>query len=128
MKHLHVFALLIVMVIEANLLAQQATTTTWSGVLDANGTELRLEFDITESEMETTGKLRSLDQNNATFKAKLNVNDKGLSFEISQIRAKFEGTFDTEKKTLDGTFTQAGQTFPLRSDERGKQRRKRLRN
>ena len=113
MNRISLFTILFFIAMSANLMAQQATTTTWSGVLDANGTKLRLEFDITKSGDETTGKLRSLDQNNATFKAKLELNKGDLSFEIPQIRASFKGAFDDARENLEGTFTQAGQKFPL---------------
>ncbi|QEG21700.1 alpha/beta hydrolase family protein [Mariniblastus fucicola] len=113
MKRYALSTVAIVCLLAANLMAQDATTTTWSGTLDANGTELRLEFDVTEGGEKPTAKLRSLDQNNAMFDAKFEQSGDSFSFAIMQLGAKFDGKLDEAKETISGTFEQAGQKFPL---------------
>lgn len=92
---------------------QQATTSTWTGVLDALGTKLRLEIDITVDGDRAAGKLRSLDQGNSEFElSKVKVSET-LSFEVPQLGATFEGKIDKAGKVAEGKFQQNGMKLSL---------------
>ena len=94
--------------------AQTATKATWSGTLDARGTELRLEIDIIVDGKKSAGVLRSVDQGNAEFElANVSVG-KRLTFEVKQLGAKFEGQIDSAGESVTGTFQQGGMKLPLK--------------
>jgi len=57
---------------ESALPEQEPQTTTWRGTLDAGGTKLRLEIEISEGAGEISGELRSLDQNNTRSRSRVN--------------------------------------------------------
>ena len=104
-----IFGLLIV----CTSLAQESATV-WKGTLDARGTKLRLEVEISKEKDGLVGELRSLDQNNA----KLDLDDvivegKQLSFSIPQLNADFIGDYNEDKSEVVGTFTQSGIELPL---------------
>jgi pimeloyl-ACP methyl ester carboxylesterase len=105
------------------VLRQQSPTTTWTGILDARGTELRLEIDMTENAGIVGGELRSLDQGNAKMTiAEIRIDDHHLSFSIPQIGGSFSGTLSGDGSTAEGTFRQGGVKLPLklvRSETKG---------
>ena len=106
------FALLL---LAAPLFAQdEATTTTWKGTLDARGTELRLEIDVTKNGEALTGELRSLDQGNVTLKLdKVKIEEGKLSFLVPRITGKYSGEVSDDGSTITGTFTQSGMDLDL---------------
>lgn len=93
--------------------AQQPTVTTWTGTLDARGTELRLEIDITVDGKKTAGTMRSLDQNNAKFELSDISLDGRLAFSVKKLGAKFEGKFEEEGTSAKGTYQRSGVQLPL---------------
>ena len=105
--------LLLTMSFTATAGAQNATKTTWRGTLDARGTKLRLEIDVTESGDRSTGELRSLDQGNASFQISDVKTDGELSFAVPQLGARFTGQFDANRKNATGLFTQGGVELQL---------------
>lgn len=83
---------------------------TWSGILPAGPSDLRLRLDIGAD-----GKavLTSIDQGNARIPAQVAREDAGsITVLIPTIGASYEAEL-TASGTLEGQFTQAGQTFPL---------------
>ncbi len=94
---------------------QGEKTTTWKGTLDAGGTKLRLEIDITpDGQGSYQGQLRSLDQGNAALKlSEVRLDPATLSFSVSQIGASFSGKLSEDGSVAEGTFSQSGVTLPL---------------
>ena len=86
----------------------------WLGALKVGSTELRLVFRVEKGKDEKlTGKLISLDQNNAELPiTKASFADGKLSLEVAEVAAKYSGAFD-EKGGIQGEFEQNGQSFPL---------------
>lgn len=94
--------------------AQESQTTTWTGTLDARGTPLRLEIDITENAGDLSGELRSLDQNNATLALdEIRIAGDSLQFAVPMIGARFGGAYATDRTEVEGTFSQSGVQLPL---------------
>ena len=97
----------------AALFAQDETTTAWNGTLNAMGTKLRLEIELTKDGTKQSGKLRSLDQNNAELKLDdVRVNKKTVQFSVPGIGAKFRGKLN-KNGNVEGTFQQSGMKLPL---------------
>jgi pimeloyl-ACP methyl ester carboxylesterase len=96
-----------------NVVGQESQITTWKGTLNARGTELRLEFDVTEDKGKLIGELRSLDQGNTKMKAvDIKVKDV-LSFSVPQIGAKYKGKYAKDGSLAEGTFSQGFARLPL---------------
>ena len=98
----------------SSVFSQESETTTWKGTLNAGGSELRLEFDVTENGGEYTGELRSLDQGNAKAKTtEIKIDSESFKFTIPRFGAKFSGKFAEDKTLVEGTFSQNGASIPL---------------
>lgn len=86
----------------------------WQGTLEAGGQKLRLAVTVTKSDAGAyAGKLDSLDQGATIPIDTITVNGDAVRFEIKSPAVVFEGTLNKERSELTGTFTQAGQQFPL---------------
>ena len=87
---------------------------TWLGTLDTGMGNLRLAFHITNTEDGLTATLDGLDQSVKGIPATAATRD-GLTIklELKQIAGAFEGKLDKARATMEGTWTQAGNTFPL---------------
>jgi len=97
-----------------NVVGQESDTTTWKGTLDARGTKLRLEIDISQNAGKLTGELRSLDQGNAKLRAtEITVDGDTLQFSIQQVGATFSGKYAKNRTVAHGTFSQGGVNLPL---------------
>ncbi len=97
-----------------SLVGQEVTTSTWKGTLDARGTQLRLELDVTEMGGALSGELRSLDQGNAKMKVvDITVEGDTLSFSVPQVGAAFSGKYAKDRSVAEGTFSQGGARLPL---------------
>jgi len=93
---------------------QEAQTATWSGTLNAGGTQLRIEVDITSIDGKLSGELRSLDQGNAKLPAtEISLGAGKMVFSIPQIGAKFTGKLADDGATAEGVFNQGGVELPL---------------
>ncbi|MEZ4589001.1 MAG: hypothetical protein R2909_21730, partial [Gemmatimonadales bacterium] len=90
-------------------------TTTWRGTLDAGSAQVRLEIEITEEPGgKRSGRLKSLDQNNATFElGEIRVTGDSLSFTIPALSASYRGKRRADRSVADGTFAQGGAELPL---------------
>ncbi|MEM9940368.1 MAG: CocE/NonD family hydrolase [Planctomycetota bacterium] len=97
------------------MLAQEATTTTYTGTLSVFGNKLRLEVDMTKRGDNLTGALRSLDQGNVPLTTEKNVlTESELKFAVPKIGAQYAGTVFEDGKTVEGKFTQNGMKFELK--------------
>jgi dienelactone hydrolase len=86
----------------------------WQGTLEAGGTKLRLSLTITKSDGGVyAGKLDSLDQGATIPIDTITVNGDAVRLEIKSPPIVLEGTLNKERTELTGTFTQAGEQFPL---------------
>lgn len=94
---------------------EEPETITWKGTLDAGAAKLRLEIEITtDGEGHRTGRLRSLDQGNATLPlSEVELTEESFSFSVSQIGASFSGTLSEDGSVAKGTFSQSGAKLPL---------------
>lgn len=104
-----------------NAVGEDPQPTTWEGTLNAGGTKLRLELDVTEDENKLIGELRSLDQGNTKLKATdITVEGDTLTFSVPQVGAKFSGKYSKDGTIAEGTFSQGGANLPLKLTQSGK--------
>jgi pimeloyl-ACP methyl ester carboxylesterase len=109
------FFLLSVLIATPSISFAQDITGQWNSLLKVPGASLRLLIHITESEDGSfSSKMDSPDQNSygipttsTTFK------DGTLNFEIASMALEYSGEFNTDTETIEGTFKQGGQSFPL---------------
>ncbi|MFT5301337.1 MAG: pimeloyl-ACP methyl ester carboxylesterase [Mariniblastus sp.] len=93
---------------------QEVGATQWKGTLDARGTKLRLEIEISDASGKLKGTLRSLDQNTAKLDLEnVMLDAKALSFSIPKINAKFKGKLNREGTSAKGKFKQSGISLDL---------------
>ncbi len=87
---------------------------TWTGVLDAGTTRLRIFFKIVNTQDGLTAKMQSPDQSPVWMPA-TSVKRAGstLTIEIKGIGAVFTGKIADDLSTMSGTFTQMGYAMPL---------------
>ncbi|MBN2198825.1 MAG: alpha/beta fold hydrolase [Candidatus Aminicenantes bacterium] len=87
----------------------------WLGTLRISGIELRVAFNIKANPEGTlTAALDSIDQGARDIPTSSVVFADGkLTVEIAAVQGRYEGLLDAERKTINGTFTQAGTAFPL---------------
>ena len=87
---------------------------TWMGTLDIGAAQLRLRFVIAETDGVLGATLFSVDQGNAQIPvAETTVSGDTISMTMPMVGASFRGTHSEEGGKITGTFTQAGQSFPL---------------
>jgi uncharacterized protein len=86
----------------------------WHGTLKAGPLELRL-IAVLEPQADGAwkGKLISVDQGNAAMPFTMVTKKEGLAFEVKRISAKYTGKKGADEKTIEGTFSQAGNELPL---------------
>ena len=85
---------------------------TWSGVLNAGPTPLRLAFIVRDSSGRLLGTMISIDQGNAEMPATVEGRGDTLAFTIPTQRISYRGVLSAAGDTLRGTFTQ-GASLPL---------------
>lgn len=86
----------------------------WLGTLDVGAAQLRLALEVSAEDEGVRAVLTSLDQGNTEIPVPTTTFGDGvLRFEIPAIGASFEGTLGEDGTAIDGTFAQAGQSFPL---------------
>ena len=84
----------------------------WAGVLDV-GQKLRIVLHLTTTADGLEGTLESPDQGASGLAATVKRDGAALSFEVSMIGAKYQGTLDKDLSSVNGTFSQSGAQFPL---------------
>ncbi|WKN41779.1 alpha/beta hydrolase family protein [Tunicatimonas pelagia] len=95
------------------ILQAQSIVGTWQGVLDVQGTSLRIVFHIEEADGTFTTKMDSPDQgatNIAT--SETTFADNQLTIKAAQLGMIYEGNLENDS-TVAGTFTQGGMAMPL---------------
>ncbi len=87
----------------------------WQGVLKAGMNELRLVLKVYRSpEGELSGKLDSIDQNARNLEIpKITVDGDKFRFEMPNLSASFEGTFNKVHTEIAGQWNQGGASMPL---------------
>jgi len=88
----------------------------WYGALDVGGgQQLRLALHLTpDGKGGFTGSLDSLDQGAKGISVTAGtVVNSVLKFEVPQIGGSYEGKIDAGGKSVDGTWSQAGNSLPL---------------
>jgi hypothetical protein len=104
-------ALLALAILPSSLLAQDITGA-WNGVLEVQGTRLRLAFHIAQTDSGYVTTMDSPDQGASGIPvAKTRFADFALRLEMPRISAVYEGTLAGD--SIAGTWTQGLTTFPL---------------
>ena len=86
----------------------------WWGTLDTGAASLRLVFHITNTEDGLTATMDSLDQNVKGLPVTGITRDAAsIKIELKQLAGVFEGKIDKDITTMTGTWSQAGNTWPL---------------
>ena len=86
----------------------------WMGTVDIGTAKLRAVFHITNTEDGLIATLDSPDQGAKGIPvAIVTRNAASLKMEVKPIGGTFEGKIDKEITTIDGTWTQMGQSYPL---------------
>ncbi|MBZ5597059.1 MAG: alpha/beta hydrolase [Acidobacteriia bacterium] len=86
----------------------------WWGTLDTGVSKLRLVFHITNTEDGLVATLDSLDQNVKGLPVTaVTRDDSSIKMELKQIAGAFAGKIDKDLASMNGTWTQAGQSWPL---------------
>lgn len=87
----------------------------WQGNLEVQGTKLSIVFHITQNEDGTyTSTMDSPDQNAFGLPvAKTTLKADTLIMDVAVAQGNYTGVIDKENKTITGTWSQSGYTFPL---------------
>jgi len=86
----------------------------WEGTLTAGGVALRVVFHLRTFEDGMTATMDSPDQNAIGLPVgKVGRTGSTLDLEMKQLAGGFSGTIDAALATIDGTWTQAGNSLPL---------------
>jgi fermentation-respiration switch protein FrsA (DUF1100 family) len=86
----------------------------WMGTLNAGAAKFRLLFQITNTPEGLQATLNSIDQGGGAIPARSVKRDGAkLTIEMKSIGGSFSGAFDKEMTTIDGTWSQGGNSLPL---------------
>jgi len=87
---------------------------TWTGVLDAGSVKLRILFKIVNTQDGLTAQMQSPDQSPVWIPAtSVKRNGSSLTIEVKSIGLVYVGKIADGLASMDGTFTQMGNAFPL---------------
>lgn len=109
-------AIVLTLVITTALTHAQAVDGDWYGALDVGGgQQLRLALHLTpDGKGGFTGSLDSLDQGAMGISVTAGtVVNSVLKFEVPPVGGSYEGKIAAGGKSIDGTWSQAGNTLPL---------------
>jgi uncharacterized protein len=120
MKKILSFILLAIMIMVSYSLSAQNTSAkknvagSWLGNLSADGTELRVVFNLKLVQKDSlTVTLDSPDQGAKDIPGgQVTLDNKKIVIEVPSINGEYSGTI-TSDSTIEGTWTQNGGTFPL---------------
>jgi pimeloyl-ACP methyl ester carboxylesterase len=106
------FIILLVTLLATLTSTAQDITGRWNGVLKVQGTQLRVVFNIAQTDSGYSATMDSPDQGakgipvtNTTFK------NQKIKFEVTNARIEYDGELSEDK--IIGTFKQGGQEFPM---------------
>ncbi|HKN59949.1 MAG TPA: alpha/beta hydrolase [Candidatus Acidoferrales bacterium] len=86
----------------------------WMGTLDAGAAKLRIVFHITNTADGLTATMDSPDQNIKGLPVtKVTRDGSSLKLELKQIPGVFQGTIDKDRESVNGTWSQSGNSLPL---------------
>jgi putative CocE/NonD family hydrolase len=86
----------------------------WNGLLDLGGAQLRLVLHVAETDDGLSATIDSPDQGAFGMPvATISLQDETLAFELPDLQVTYRGTVMADYTSIDGTFTQAGQRFPM---------------
>jgi uncharacterized protein len=103
-----IFSILIISKLQA-----QDITGKWNGILDVQGTQLKLVFNITKTDNGISATMDSPDQGaNGIPTTSANFDNSVLKITIANIKMEYEGKLENDN-TIKGTFKQAGMILPL---------------
>ncbi len=106
--------IIVVSIILASLsIYAQDISGTWNGLLEVQGTQLRLVFNISQTDHAYSSTMDSPDQGAKGIPVtSTSYENNVLKIEISNAGIQYEGTLN-EEHVFVGTFKQSGQSFPL---------------
>lgn len=106
-------ALIIVATLISLSIYAQDISGKWNGILKVQGIQLRLVFNISQTEKGYSSTMDSPDQGAKGIPVSLtNYENQTLKLEVSKAGIQYEGILNKENVFV-GTFKQAGQSFPL---------------
>ncbi len=86
----------------------------WEGVLEAGGQQLRLRVKLQNISGTGSGTVVTIDQGNVEIPiTSVSQNQRQLEFTVRAVNGSYSGTLSPDGSTLDGKWTQAGNTAPL---------------
>lgn len=107
------FVLLVLATLSVLSIYAQDITGNWNGILNIQGTKLRLVFHVTQSEKGYHSTMDSPDQGAIGIPVtSTSFENSVLKIEIPSAKIQYKGTLNKEN-IFAGTFIQAGKSFPL---------------
>jgi len=109
-------ALLYSLLLICQLGISQTIADQYNGALTVPGAELKMSIHLNQENDTWKGTLDIPIQNIKGMElSDLNITDKNLSFKLPEVpgAASYTGAFSEDYNSIDGTFTQVGQNFPL---------------
>jgi hypothetical protein len=101
-------------VVEAKPAAPTDVDGSWQGTLDAGTVKLRLVYKIENTQDGLTAKMQSPDQSPGWTSAyPITRNGASLTIPIKANGSTYEGKLSADLASIEGTFSQAGNSFPL---------------
>lgn len=86
----------------------------WLGTLRVGGIELRIAFHVTQDDDKFSATMDSLDQGAKGIPVdQVTVQNKKIIFNVKVIAGHYDGVLNDDDETIDGSWTQGGQLFPL---------------
>ena len=86
---------------------------TWSGMIEIQNASLRLVLHVTNTPFGLVSSLDSPDQNVKGISATVGRDGNGVTLDLKQIHAGFEGIADPGRTTIEGRWSQGGHNVPL---------------
>lgn len=87
----------------------------WNGTLDTGAQQLRVMFKISQGETGLTAVLVSVDQGGAEIPCdSITFEENSVAIEIAQLQGNYKGTLSEDKMSMDGNWSQRGNTLPLK--------------
>jgi uncharacterized protein len=107
-------SILLLLVIAVSTFAAVPISGNWEGVIKVQNQELRLVLHVREAGGKLTATFDSPDQYLAGMPVdSIDVKGQQLNFEIKRLMALYTGTLDQEGKTVNGSWSQLGMSFPV---------------
>ncbi|MEM9412051.1 MAG: alpha/beta fold hydrolase, partial [Planctomycetota bacterium] len=91
----------------------------WVGKLQMGVMEPVMQFRVVKKEDGTQAAFfDSVTEGRTRFEATFTLSDSNIEFDVPSIRLKYSGELNEEKNQADGTWTQAGRSFPLKLEKK----------